>query len=211
MLCLIFDLDGTLVDSEPLSSQAFLDLLPDLGDTTAGLMARYRGHRLADVFADISTRLGRPMPDGFEHRYRERVATLYDTHLLAMPGVTDMLIELPNPRCVASNGPPEKVAHGLRAAGLEAFFGENVFSAYEVGRWKPDPHLFLRAAERMGFTPPECVVVEDSDAGLAAARAAGMAAIRYCPTGGFTEHDSVPLLAHFRDLKSAIGTVARAA
>jgi beta-phosphoglucomutase-like phosphatase (HAD superfamily) len=63
----------------------------------------------------------------------------------------------------------------------------------------------------MGFTPPECVVVEDSDAGLAAAKAAGMAAIRYCPTGGSIEHDSVPLLTDFRELKSAIGSIAPAA
>jgi HAD superfamily hydrolase (TIGR01509 family) len=211
VLCLIFDLDGTLVDSEPLSSQAFLDLLPDLRDTTAGLMARYRGHRLADVFADIALRLGRPLPDGFEHNYRERVATLYDTHLVAMPGVIDMLMDLPNPRCVASNGPPSKVAHGLRAAGLEAFFSGNVFSSYEVGRWKPDPHLFLHAADRMGFTPTQCIVVEDSDAGLAAAQAAGMSAIRYCPTGEPVAPDSVPLLTHFRDLKIAIGNIARTA
>jgi HAD superfamily hydrolase (TIGR01509 family) len=211
MLCLIFDLDGTLVDSEPLSSQAFLDLLPDLDDTTPGLMAKYRGHRLADVFADIASRLGRSLPDDFEHQYRERVSTLYDKHLLEMPGVTDMLKELPHPRCVASNGPPAKVAHGLRAAGLEAFFGENVFSSYDVGRWKPDPHLFLHAAERMGFIPAQCVVVEDSDAGLAAAKAAGMFAIHYCPTGGPITQSSMPLLTHFRELRKALGNIARAA
>lgn len=211
MLCLVFDLDGTLVDSEPLSSQAFLDLLPDLADTTVGLMARYRGHRLADVFADISSRLRRPMPEDFENRYRERVATLYDTHLSAMPGVTDMLTELPFPRCVASNGPRAKIAHGLRAAGLEAFFGENVFSSYEVGRWKPDPHLFLHAAERMGFSPAQCIVVEDSDAGLAAAKAAGMSVIHYCPNGEAIAHEGIPLLVHFRELKQVIEGLARAA
>jgi HAD superfamily hydrolase (TIGR01509 family) len=211
MFCLIFDLDGTLVDSEPLCSQAFLDLLPDLSDTTAGLMARYRGHRLADVFADISLRLGRTLPDTFEQAYRERVATLYDTHLVAMPGVIDMLMNLSNPRCVASNGPPSKIAHGLRAAGLEQFFIGNVFSSYEVGRWKPDPHLFLYAAERMGFTPAQCIVVEDSDAGLAAARAAGMYAIRYCPTGEPKSDDSITMLTHFQDLNDAIENIARSA
>jgi HAD superfamily hydrolase (TIGR01509 family) len=128
-----------------------------------------------------------------------------------MPGVTEMLVELPYARCVASNGPPAKIAHGLRAAGLEAFFGENVFSSYDVGRWKPDPHLFLHAAERMGFAPAQCIVVEDSNAGLAAAKAAGMSAIRYCPTGEPIAHDSVPLLTHFRELKSAIEIVTRTA
>lgn len=80
--CLIFDLDGTLVDSEPLCSQAFLDLLPDLQTTTAELMHRYRGHRMADVYEDLARWSGRPLPADFETQYRDRVAALYDAHLV---------------------------------------------------------------------------------------------------------------------------------
>jgi beta-phosphoglucomutase-like phosphatase (HAD superfamily) len=73
------------------------------------------------------------------------------------------------------------MSHGLRVAGLADFFGDKVFSSYEVGHWKPEPHLFLHAARMMGYPPEDCLVVEDSDPGLHAAKAAGMRAIHYCP------------------------------
>ena len=181
MLCLIFDLDGTLVDSEPLCSQAFLDLLPELDDTVWGLMQRYRGMQLARVFSNLSSRIGRALPDGFEGIYRERVAELYEERLTPMPGALEVLSVLPNPKCVASNGPIAKTSHGLRVSGLAHFFGQNVFSAYQVGAWKPEPQLFLHAACAMSYPPEQCLVIEDSEAGLRAAQAAGMRAIHVSP------------------------------
>jgi HAD superfamily hydrolase (TIGR01509 family) len=197
MLCLIFDLDGTLVDSEPLCSQAFLDLLPDLDDTVAGLMHRYRGMQLARVFADLSLRSGKSFPEDFEATYRARVAQLYDERLAPMPGAIEVLSSLPNSMCVASNGPIAKMAHGLRVAGLARFFGENIFSAYQVGHWKPEPQLFLHAARKMNYSPDQCLVVEDSDAGLQAAEAAGMRAIHFNPAG---VHQSGSACANVRNL-----------
>lgn len=85
------------------------------------------------------------------------------------------------PRCVASSGPVTKIRHALAVSGLSAYFNDNIFSAYEVGAWKPDPGLFLHAARAMGFRPEQCIVVEDSDVGIAAARAAGMRGLRYDP------------------------------
>jgi HAD superfamily hydrolase (TIGR01509 family) len=206
--CLIFDLDGTLVDSEPLCSQAFLDVLPDLDDTAAGLMHRYRGRQLAEVFDDIAARIGRPLQSEFESQYRSRVAALYDARLVATPGAAEMLAELSSPCCVASNGPPSKMAHGLRVTGLAGFFGDNVFSAYDIGHWKPDPRLFLHAADRMGFAPAQCLVIEDSEAGLLAAKAAGMPALHYSPTGESAAPGLAPVISHFRDLPGAIRSIA---
>jgi HAD superfamily hydrolase (TIGR01509 family) len=181
MLCLIFDLDGTLVDSEPLCTRAFLDLLPQLDDTVPGLMQRYRGMQLARVFSDLASRLGHALPEGFEAAYRARVAQLYDESLTPMPGAEEMLSALPYAKCVASNGPVAKTLHGLRVSGLAHFFGDNVFSSYQVGHWKPEPHLFLHAARSMNFSPERCLVVEDSEAGLRAAESAGMRAICFGP------------------------------
>jgi len=181
-LCLIFDLDGTLVDSETLCNQAFLDLLPDLNDTVESLVHNYRGKKLALILADLSRQLGRPLPANFEHTYRQRVAQLFDTGLRATPGTPEMLDAIPLPKCVASSGPPEKIARALAVAGLAHFFKDNIFSSYEVGSWKPDPGLFLHAADKMQFPPERCVVVEDSDVGIEAAAAAGMRALRYAPS-----------------------------
>src|SRR5688572_16431504 len=99
MHCLIFDLDGTLLDSEPLCNQAFLDLLPQLDDTVPGLIHRYRGMQLARILDDLSLRIGQPLEEDFEVRYRSRVAELYDTSLAPMPGAVEMLSALDNPKC----------------------------------------------------------------------------------------------------------------
>lgn len=180
---MIFDLDGTLVDSEPQSNQAFLDLLPELAETVGELIHRYRGMRLAAVLVDLEGRLGRKLPESFPADYRRRVAELFDQRLEAMPGAKQMLETLSCPYCIASAGPPEKIRHSLRLSGLAPYFGDRVFSSYEIGSWKPEPGLFLHAARSLGFAPGRCLVVEDSDSGLMAARAAEMRAIHYAPDG----------------------------
>jgi HAD superfamily hydrolase (TIGR01509 family) len=180
-LCVIFDLDGTLVDSEPLCNQAFLDLLPDLKDSLRSLVCRYRGRRLIFILNDLSIRLGRPLPEDFERKYRERVADLMIHNLRPTSGAREMLEALSYPRCIASSGPREKIRQALQITGLAAHFGANIFSSYDIKAWKPDPGLFLYAASAMGFGPEECVVIEDSTVGIAAAGAAGMRSILFAP------------------------------
>ncbi|MFZ3087561.1 MAG: HAD-IA family hydrolase [Methylotenera sp.] len=178
-ICVIFDLDGTLVDSEGLCNQAFLDLLPQLNDTVESLTLRYRGQKLAPILADIEKRLCRKLPDTFEQHYRQRIAELFSSELKPMPGVLEMLEIMNFPKCIASSGPPLKIRQALQVSGLASYFGGNIFSSYEVGSWKPEPDLFQFAANAMGFTPSQCVVIEDSNVGIQAAIAAGMKAFRY--------------------------------
>jgi len=191
-LCIIFDLDGTLVDSEDLCNQAFLDLLPDLDGTVDSLTMRYQGMKLATVLSDIEARLGRPLPADFEVAYRRRVSELFDSALRPTPGTLEMLEALRCCKCVASSGPPAKIAHALSVSGLARYFGEDVFSAYQVGSWKPDPGLFLHAARSMGYSPNQCIVVEDSPPGLQAAKAAGMTAFHYSPRTHSGDSDEGP-------------------
>src|ERR1051325_2085121 len=182
-LCVIFDLDGTLVDSEALCNQAFVDLLPELNDTVDTLIRRYRGKKLALILSDIAHRLGRPLPDLFEDTYRQRVAELFERDLKPIPGVAEMLQTIEYPICIASSGPRAKISQALKVSGLAAHFADRIFSSYEVGSWKPEPALFLHAARGMGFKPEHCVVVEDSEIGIAAAMAAGMKALQYVSNG----------------------------
>lgn len=181
MDCIIFDLDGTLVDSERLGMRTLLELEPEIGLSVGAMTTAYRGWRLATVLGDIETRLGRPLPPDFEAIYRARLAMTFDAELSAFPGVEAALAGLSAPMCIASSGPLKKIRHSLAITGLGRFFGENTFSAYEIGAWKPDPTLFLHAAAAMGVAPAGCIVVEDSEVGLQAAEAAGMRAVQFCP------------------------------
>lgn len=200
MDCIIFDLDGTLVDSEPACNQAFLDLLPDLRDDVVELTARYRGRRLHEILYDLEVRLGRKLPQDFEHNYRARVNAIFDDELQAMPEAEEALSAATTAMCVASNGPATKIRRALDLTGLSRFFGDRVFSSYDVGFWKPDPRLFLHAARTMGFAPDRCIVVEDSSVGITAAIAAGMQPIQYLPHGG----RSVDGVAVIRDLRELL-------
>lgn len=180
-VCVIFDLDGTLVDSEYLCNQALLDLLPDLGESIDALVSRNRGRKLAEIFGDLQERLDRKLPRDFESTYRARVSELFLRDLRPTPGADEMLNSLQHPCCVASSGPLTKIRQALQVTGLERYFGNRIYSSYQVRSWKPDPELFLHAAREMCYLPSECVVVEDSEVGLQAAAKAGMMALHYAP------------------------------
>jgi HAD superfamily hydrolase (TIGR01509 family) len=207
-ICVIFDLDGTLVDSETLCNQAFLDLLPELADPVEALVARYRGRKLAAVFADIEKRLGRALPAAFEKTYRSRVSELFAAELEPMPGVEEMLESFDHPKCIASSGPPAKIRQALEVSGLERFFGDRFFSSYDVGIWKPDPGLFLHAAQAMNRKPDRCIVVEDSEVGIQAALAAEMAAIHYLPQNDLSGIEGVTEIHDMRQLPEFIARIA---
>jgi HAD superfamily hydrolase (TIGR01509 family) len=181
MGCIIFDLDGTLINSEPACNQAFFDLIPGLPGTIDELIKINRGRKLTDIMADIEIKIGDKLPLGFESAYRARVADLFESQLVAMPGAKEVLSDLQCSVCVASNAPASKIAHALGLTGLTEFFVGRIYSAYDVGFWKPDPRLFLHAAKDMGFSPDDCVVVEDSSAGIDAANNAGMRTVQYLP------------------------------
>ncbi len=83
------------------------------------------------------------------------------------------------PFCVASSGPREKIELSLRVTGLLPHFVGRIFSAYEIGSWKPDPGLFLHAARSMGVEPNVCAIVEDSIPGVQAGLAARMPVFGY--------------------------------
>ena len=179
----IFDLDGTLVDSEKLCNQAFLDLIPELDLTVDQLVCRFRGSKLSVIMEGLSRLIGRPLPSDFEADYRIRVTELFESELRPMPNADEVLTRLDVPYCIASSGPPSKIHKALEVSGLGRYFDNNVFSSYDVRSWKPEPWLFLHAAHIMGFLPESCCVVEDSLPGIQGANAAGMRAFWYNPQG----------------------------
>lgn len=181
----IFDCDGVLLDSEPIINRAHMEVLTACGyaTTEAILLERFCGMADADVLAIIEGELGRPLPSAYGERVGIIIEEGFRHSLAPIEGVVEAIAALPLGFCVASSSTPKQLSRKLELTGLAAPFGENLFSATMVQRGKPAPDLFLYAAARMGAAPQRCLVLEDSPAGIAAARAAGMVAIGFCGGG----------------------------
>lgn len=182
---IIFDCDGTLVDSERVGNAVLVDCVRELGLQLSleEALEHFAGRKMADTIKLIETWLGSPVPENFLPSLRLRMARAFQERLEPMEGVHALLGSLAVPMCVASNGPQDKMQVSLRVTGLLDFFPGRVFSAYECGSWKPEPGLFLHAARTMGVAPESCAVVEDSPLGIQAAVSAGMTAFGYAPHG----------------------------
>ncbi|WP_329622752.1 HAD family hydrolase [Streptomyces sp. NBC_01255] len=176
----IFDNDGVLVDSEPISNTLLAGYLTELGHPTSyeESVRDYMGSAMHRIHELVEERTGERLPADFDATFHARVFAAFERELEAVRGAADVLKGLAEagvPYCVASSGSHERIRVGHRKTGLDAWFrDETVFSAEDVGRGKPEPDLFLYAAARMGVAPERCVVVEDSRLGVQAAVAAGM-------------------------------------
>lgn len=176
----IFDNDGVLVDSEPISNTLLAGYLTELGHPTSyeESVRDYMGSAMHRIHELVEERSGRRLPVEFDDVFHSRVFAAFQAELQAVVGAAEVLKQLAAagvPYCVASSGSHERIRVGHRRTGLDACFrDEIVFSAEDVGRGKPSPDLFLHAASRMGVAPERCVVVEDSRLGVQAALAAGM-------------------------------------
>lgn len=178
---IIFDADGVLVDSEPIAlavlGHAARSAGAPINDREA--VQRFRGLKMSECVAVIETIARRRVHDSFVDDVRRATAEAFERELKAVVGIHAALDAISEPICVASNGPMSKLAHTLKLTNLLNRFEGRIFSAYEVGHWKPHPGLFEYAARTLGADPERCVVIEDSLAGIAAARAAGMRALGY--------------------------------
>ncbi|MFN3845339.1 MAG: HAD family hydrolase [Paracoccaceae bacterium] len=172
----IFDCDGVLIDSEIISAQMLIDALSDRGlmIDLPYVAQNFLGRSYPVVMQQIRDEFGLDLPLSFEDDYRERLLEGFRTGLRIMPGVSDVIDALALPCCVATSSSPRRVEMSLRLVGLWDRLGDHVFTASQVARGKPAPDLFQFAADRMGYDPEDCLVIEDSLTGIAAARAAGM-------------------------------------
>lgn len=182
---IIFDCDGTLVDSEVLGNRVLVECAAELGVTLTveEAVERFRGGRMADSLAYIERMLGRPAPEDFAQAVRRRMIETFEAQLRPVDGAEAVLRSLSTPFCVASNGPGAKMEASLRVTGLLPYVQGRIFSAYDIGSWKPDPGLFLHAARTLGVAPERCAVVEDSVLGVEAGCAARMTVFGYAPAG----------------------------
>ena len=192
----IFDCDGVLVDSEGISNRVLAELLTGIGlpMTTEQSRGHFLGKAWATNVVTIERLLGAPPPPELLATYRTARDAAFADRLRPVPGIEEALERIELPSCVASSGDHGKMRLTLGKTGLYDRFDGRIFSATEVAHGKPAPDLFLHAAERMGFPPEECVVIEDSPAGVEAARAAGMRVLGYGIEGDATFADMSELL-----------------
>jgi HAD superfamily hydrolase (TIGR01509 family) len=181
---LIFDCDGVLVDSEPLAMRALLETIAEAGLDIGPARAyeRFLGRDMASITEVLSEEFGVDLTHDALDEMRRRLFDSFRRELKPIPGVTDALDAIALPRCVASSSQIERVWLALDVTGLRSYFEPNIFCASMVQRGKPEPDLFLHAAQAMGVEPSDCVVIEDSPSGVIAAQRAGMAVLAF--TGG---------------------------
>ncbi|PSL34802.1 HAD-IA family hydrolase [Chitinophaga ginsengisoli] len=181
--CIIFDCDGVLVDSEVLGVKVLLDMASHYGVTMdlQEAVEEFSGIRLKEGIRMLQQKASSPFPEDFEQAFRARSYEIFKTEMRPVNGIKEVLDILDIPFCVASSGPIEKMKLNLTVTGLISYFekGNRMFSGYEINSWKPDPGIFLHAAEVMGFSPAECVVIEDSKAGVIAAHRGGFRVFGY--------------------------------
>jgi HAD superfamily hydrolase (TIGR01509 family) len=181
----IFDCDGVLVDSEPISNAVLARALNREGlETTAEQSRRdHQGLLLADIVARAEAKLGRSLPEDWTERFERDRAEVFHRELQPIPGAAEAVERATAAGlavCVASQGKLEKTRLSLELTGLRRLFPEGaLFSAYDVPRGKPYPDLFLHAAAKMGMSPSQSVVVEDTPSGVEAAVAAEMRVLGY--------------------------------
>jgi HAD superfamily hydrolase (TIGR01509 family) len=177
----IFDLDGVIVDSEPLHERAFLEIFAKMGyATNHGIDFRdYYGRSDRALWEDFIARHHPPQPLAeLIARKQDRLMEILARARPIFPGVVELIRNLaPRYRLAVASGSPHPVIDLiLSIQNLRRFFPV-VVSVTDVGRSKPAPDVFLRAAELLGLAPAQCCVIEDAATGVESARSAGMEVI----------------------------------
>lgn len=178
---IIFDCDGTLVDSETICNTITLELVNQCSPTQYTLnyaLNHWAGMTLSNVLQKVREETGCDFPADVRDRYVERCNKKYKTDLKPVLNANDVVEKSHKMHkiCVASNGERNNVIESLGLCGFlpTCFLEEQIFTKNQVERGKPFPDLFLLAAEKMGVAPSKCLVIEDSVTGVTAAAAAGM-------------------------------------
>jgi HAD superfamily hydrolase (TIGR01509 family) len=179
---IIFDCDGVLVDSEPLSMEVDRDILAENGVvmTVAEVGAQFIGLTFEAFIERIESDYRIKLPGDVSDDKNRRLLALYEKKLMAAPGIHATLAGIGVPMSVASNSPRHRVEAAFRIAGLTSYFGDRIVTFEDVARAKPAPDIYLETARRARVRPKACLAIEDSKAGVASAVAAG------CTVIGFT-------------------------
>lgn len=205
---IIFDCDGTLVDSEVLYNTITSELLTEMGFdeyTPQQCIELFAGQAWSTIKATLEEKHGQAIPRDIVERYIKTANGRMDTDLRAPENAHHVVETLKGTHgiCVASNGERNNVIKSLHVTGLmDHFIEDHIFTKIQVEKPKPAPDLFLFTAEQMKAEPSQCLIIEDSPAGVVAAVAADI------PVIGFTgcAHDKERQAGLLRDAGARIIT-----
>ena len=186
----LFDCDGVLVDSEPITNGLLRDMLAELGWqlTPQECMAHFIGKAVKDETDRIFQHTGFRVDEAWLAGFRARRNAALAQHLQAIPdihaAVDAVHMRLGGRLACASGADRHKVELQLHKVGLMPYFAQQIYSGHEMPRSKPYPDVYLAAAQGLGVMPERCVVVEDTTTGVTAGVAAGSVVLAYAPAGG---------------------------
>lgn len=180
---IIFDCDGVLVDSELIAHQILVDTLQTLECTLTveESIREFTGVNQQKSEQILAEKYSLNLPENFWEVAQSLVIKAFERELVALNrAVLTQLTQQNISFCVASSSQRHRVLQALTVTGQISFFEpKSIFTSQQVKHGKPAPDLFLLAAAEMGYAPQECIVIEDSVAGVQAALAAKMLVIGF--------------------------------
>ncbi len=185
----LFDCDGVLVDSEPITSSVLREMLGELGWhlSPQECLAMFVGKALKEEVVMIAEHTGRDVDARWLTQFQQRRNVALMAQLTAIPHIHDAVHRIHahhNARIACASGADRfKVEMQLRKVGLMEYFEGRIFSGYETPRSKPSPDVYLAAAAALQISPKRCAVVEDTVTGITAGVAAGATVFAYAPDG----------------------------
>ncbi len=214
----LFDCDGVLVDSEPITNGVLRDMLEELGWKLSReeCMRIFVGKAVKDEVALIEANTGHVITDAWMARFRERRNEGLVRDVKAIPGAVQAaarLFELTQGRIACASGADRfKVELQMDKCGLMPYFSGRIFSGHEMPRSKPAPDVYLAAAAALGVQPGRCAVVEDTVTGVTAGVAAGATVFGYSPAeaghdapGALRAAGAAHIFTHMDELPALLG------
>jgi len=210
----LFDCDGVLVDSEPITNGVLREVLNEAGWALSQTecMQIFIGKAVRDERARIELETGKPLTEDWMRAFYARRDARLRAELRVVEGALGAVIAAHRHTagCIAcaSGADRPKVVMQINMAGMAPYFEDRIFSGHDLPRSKPHPDVYLIAAERLGAEPARCLVIEDTATGAQAGLAAGAMVWGYCPAGHGQAFQGLPVLRVFRhmdELTAALG------
>lgn len=213
----LFDCDGVLVDSEPITNGVLRDMLNEAGWalTQAECEHHFIGRAVRDQRALIEHQTGRPLTEAWMRAFYARRDERLRAELQPVPGALRAVVAAHGHAggriACASGADKAKVVMQIGMAGMAPYFGDRIFSGHDLPRSKPHPDVYLAAAAHLGVAPSRCLVIEDTATGAQAGLAAGATVWGYCPGGHGRAFASLDVTRVFRDMGEIAAALAAGA